>query len=99
MRQLRELALISALSMRFPTDVCVAPLTRLTGSSMAPDRDKADDWTGSGFWGESRATSRSGKGEGWLLTRVSARQPPLDLTGSEGLRRQPFLVSVSVLVA
>nr|UXE45045.1 hypothetical protein Hi04_10k_c4246_00013 [uncultured bacterium] len=44
MRQLRELARISALSMRFPTDVCVAPLTRLAGSSMAPDRDIADDW-------------------------------------------------------
>jgi hypothetical protein len=49
MRQLRELARISALSMRFPTDVRLAPLTRLAVSSMAPDRDKADDWTGSGF--------------------------------------------------
>ena len=65
--------------MRFPTDVCLAPLTRLAGSSMAPDRDKADDRADSGLW--ARGFSLRGKlfavfkGEGWLLCRQPWEQP------------------------
>jgi hypothetical protein len=49
MRQLRELARTPALSMRFPTDVRLAPLTLLAVSSRAPDRNKTMIWEALGL--------------------------------------------------